>query len=104
MEFFEANSLHSLIVSPGLEDLTACTGNNNGEYTLQLGAVHILRYQRLTNRSDPNPPSYVVASLSTYVVNVILWLTPSPPSDDNVIYEQPLTQKLKALCEHSMQG
>ena len=45
-----------------------------------LGDVHILRYQRLTNSLDPQPPSYLVTSLSAYVVNIIFWLTPSPLS------------------------
>ena len=35
--------------------------------------------------------------MSTYVVNVIFWLTPPPPSDDNVIYEQPLISKYLRL-------
>ena len=40
------------------------------------------------NKPDPHPLSYLGALLSLYVVNVIFWLT--PPSYNNVIYEQPL--------------
>ena len=52
------------------------------------GRQHSQCYQRLTNRPDLHPP-YVEGPLSTYAVNIIFWLTP-PPSNDNVIYEQPL--------------
>jgi len=59
-----------------------------GSLTIDKGLFIYYVIKGLLNRPKTPTLSYLVPSLSLYVVYVMVWLT---PSDDNVIYEQPLS-------------